>query len=92
MKSLTSHFPAWGLWAAGSVRLENARSRLVRVIGRHQAEPPAEPALRLSAPPRPAEEDGAVRPLYDSSAYFSAYIDEELLRNLLDDEETGERL
>ena len=87
MKSLTSHFPIWGLWAAGSARLGHARSRLVRVIGRHQAGPPAPPLAMLSEPPKPVQSEEEIRPLYGSSAYYSPFIDEELLRNLLDDEE-----
>jgi hypothetical protein len=87
MKSLTSHLPRWGFWAVGSARLGNATSRLVRVVGRHQPAAPAGPLSTLSEPPGPPADDGAIRPLYDSSAYFSSYIDEELLRSLLDDDQ-----
>jgi hypothetical protein len=91
MKSLTSRFPTHGFWLGGSKRLGNAKSRLVRVIGRYQAEARPDPVSLLSDPPKAVEEE-AIQPLYGSSAYFSAYIDEELLRHLLDDDDQPDQL
>lgn len=85
MKSLTSHLPRWGFWVAASgSRLSEAKTRLNRVVGRHQPLPPL-PAIALLSSPPAADADESIRPLYDASVYGSSLIDEDLLRSVLDD-------